>query len=70
MAVKPDDVVEAFVKANPGLSRADLAVDCDSKRLREIRVCLSRDFAFRACAEVTRRACRRDTVAMPALRGG
>ncbi len=70
VAVKPDDVVEAFVKANPGLSRADLAVDCDSKRLREIRVCLSKDFAFRACAEVTRRACRRDTVAMPALRGG
>ena len=59
--VKPDDVVEAFVKANPGLSRADLAVACDSKRLSEVRVCLNKDFSFRDCAEVTRRACKRDS---------
>ena len=60
MTVTPDEVVEAFVKANPGLTRAALAVDCDSKRLREVRVCLGKDFAFHDCAEVARRACRRD----------
>jgi ribonuclease T2 len=69
-AVKPGDVVEAFVKANPGLSRADMAVDCDSKRLREVRLCLGKDFTFHACAEVTRRACKRESVLMPAMRGG
>ena len=68
--VKPGDVVEAFVKANPGLSRADLAVACDRKRLSEVRVCLNKDFSFRECAEVTRRACKRDAIAMPAMRGG
>jgi ribonuclease T2 len=68
--VKPGDVVEAFVKANPGLSRAALAVACDSKRLSEVRVCLNKDFSFRDCAEVTRRACKRDSIAMPAVRGG
>jgi ribonuclease T2 len=68
--VKPGDVVEAFVKANPGLSPADLAIACDHKRLSEVRVCLSKDFSFRECGEVTRRACKRDAVAMPATRGG
>ena len=70
ITVKPDDVTEAFVKANPGLSRAGLAVACDSKRLSEVRVCLNKDFSFRDCAEVARRACKRDSVAMPAMRGG
>ena len=68
--VTPGDVVEAFVKANPGLSRAALAVACDSKRLSEVRVCLNKDFSFRDCAEVTRRACKRDSIAVPAMRGG
>jgi ribonuclease T2 len=68
--VAPGDVADAFIKANPGLSRAGLAVACDSKRLSEVRVCLNRDFSFRDCAEVARRACRRDKVAMPAVRGG
>ena len=68
--VAPDDVAEAFVKANPGLSRASVAVACDSKRLNEVRVCLGKDFSFYDCGEVTKRACRRDKIAMPAVRGG
>ena len=70
ITVKPDDVTEAFVKANPGLARADLAVACDSKRLSEVRVCLNKDFSFRGCPEVARRTCKRDSVALPAMRGG
>ena len=68
--VRPDDVADAFVKANAGLSRADVAVTCDSKRLSEVRVCLNKDFSFRDCPEVTRRACKRDSIALPAVRGG
>ncbi len=70
IVVSPGDVAEAFFKANPGLSQANLAVACDNKRLNEVRVCLNKDFSFRDCAEVTRRACRRDKIAMPAVRGG
>ncbi len=70
IVVTPDEVAEAFVKANPGLSRASIAIACDSKRLNEVRVCLAKDFSFHDCAEVTRRACRRDKIAMPAVRGG
>ncbi|MEP7029477.1 MAG: ribonuclease T2 [Pseudolabrys sp.] len=70
IVVSADEVAEAFVKANPGLSRNALAVACDSKRLNEVRVCLNKDLEFRDCAEVTRRACKRDRLAMPAVRGG
>jgi ribonuclease T2 len=68
--VTPEEVAEAFVKANPGLPRGSIAVACDSKRLSEVRVCLNKDFSFHDCAEVTRRACKRDKIAMPAVRGG
>ncbi len=67
--VAPSAVVDAFIKANPGLARDDMAVGCDSKRLTEIRVCLSREFAFRACPQIVRRTCRRGSVSMPAARG-
>jgi len=70
ITVTPADVAEAFVKVNPGLSRAAMAVSCDSKRLTEVRVCLGKDFSFRDCGEIARRSCRLNKVAMPAIRGG
>jgi ribonuclease T2 len=67
--VSPSEVEEAFVAANPGLTREAIAIGCDSKRLNEVRICLSKDLKFRDCAEVDRRACRRDQVVMPRVRG-
>jgi ribonuclease T2 len=69
VTVKPDDLAAAFIKVNAGLPRGAIAVACDSKRLSEVRVCLNKDFSFHSCAEVTRRACKRDSIAMPAVRG-
>ena len=69
ISVTPFEVAEAFVKANPGLSRAAMAVSCDGKRLTEVRVCLGKDFSFRDCSEIARRACRLNKVSMPAVRG-
>jgi len=68
--VAPTDLEEAFIKINPGLSSSAISVTCDSTRLSEVRICLSKDLQFRACEEVERRACRRDQVAMPPVRGG
>jgi ribonuclease T2 len=70
LTVSPDEVEEAFVKANPGLTRNALAVNCDSRRLREVRICLGKDLGFRECADVDRRACRRERLVMPPVRGG
>ena len=68
--IAPDELEAAFVKANPGLSNSAISVTCDSKRLSEVRICLSKDLQFRSCEEIDRRACRRDQVLMPPVRGG
>jgi ribonuclease T2 len=70
LMVAPDEVEEAFVQANPGLTRAGIAVSCDTRRLSEVRICLTKDLGFRDCAEIDARACRRDKLAMPPVRGG
>jgi len=68
--IAPADLEAAFIKVNPGLSSSAISVICTSRRLSEVRVCLSKDMQFRACEEIDRRACRRDEVVMPPLRGG
>ncbi|WP_426443440.1 ribonuclease T2 family protein [Bradyrhizobium genosp. P] len=68
--IAPDDLEAAFIKANPGLSNSAIAVTCDRKRLSEVRICLSKELQFRSCEEIDRRACRRDEVLMPPMRGG
>lgn len=68
--IAPSEIEEAFVKANPGLSNSAISVVCTSRRLSEVRICMSKDMQFRNCNEVDRRACRRDEVVMPPVRGG
>ncbi|WP_375413971.1 ribonuclease T [uncultured Bradyrhizobium sp.] len=68
--IAPDEIETAFIKANPGLSNSAVAVICDKARLSEVRICMSKDLQFRACEETDRRACRRNSVVMPPVRGG
>jgi len=68
--VAPADIEAAFIKANPGLSDSAISVTCSGKRLSEVRICLSKDLQFRSCEQLERRACRRDRVIMPPVRGG
>jgi len=70
LTVAPGAVADAFIKANPDLAPDDLAVECDRKRLTEVRICLSKELQFRECPEVAKRSCRREQVIMPPLRGG
>jgi ribonuclease T2 len=70
MTVTPDEVEDAFVKANPGMSRTGIAITCGGPRLSEVRICLTRDLQFRECADIDKRACRRDKLTMPPVRGG
>ena len=68
--VDADAVERAFRAANPGLDADEVAVTCDGRRLREVRVCFTRDLsAFRRCPEIDADQCRRDRVYMPAVRG-
>ena len=70
LTVSPDEVEDAFVAVNPGLSRAGIAVTCGGPRLSEVRICLSRDLQFRECPEIDQRACKREKLTMPPVRGG
>ena len=66
----PDDAEAAFLKANPSLPRDAVAVTCDRRYLREVRICMTRDLEFRSCPEIDRRDCRLSKVVMPPVRGG
>jgi ribonuclease T2 len=66
--VEPRAVETAFRTANPGLPADGIAVTCDERRLREVRICLTRSLGFTDCPEVDRRSCRKPTVVMPPVR--
>ncbi len=70
LTVAPAEVEEAFVKANPGLKPESISISCGSRRLEEVRICMTRDLQFRGCEEIARRSCRRDKLIMPPVRGG
>lgn len=55
--VSAAEVETAFQAANPGLASDMIAVDCDRTRLREVRVCFTKDLAFRACPQVNAASC-------------
>jgi len=66
----PDDAEKAFLKANPSLPGNAVAVTCDRRYLREVRICMTKDLEFRSCPEVDRRDCRLSRVVMPPVRAG
>ncbi|CAN0425446.1 unnamed protein product, partial [Phaeothamnion confervicola] len=70
--VETATVVSEFVAANPGLKPDMLAVVCGGpgNRLREVRVCFTRDGQFRACGanENPRRLCDAPRVFVPPVR--
>ena len=56
--VSASAVEAAFVDANPGLRDDGIAISCKDGLLAEVRICLTRELDFRACAEVDARGCR------------
>lgn len=68
--LSPGEAEQSFAKANAGLQMSEMAVTCDKRFLREVRICLTTQLDFRDCPEIDRRACRADKVVMPPLRGG
>lgn len=67
--VAPAEVEARFLQSNAALSARGIAVTCDERYLREVRICMTRDLSFRACEEVDRRACRIAKAVMPPVRG-
>ena len=55
----PANVIEdAFLEANPGLSRDEITITCADGLIQEARVCLTPDLEFRRCGDDVIRDCR------------
>lgn len=63
----PASVIEdAFLEANPGLSRDQITITCEDGLIQEVRVCLSTDLDYRRCGADAIRDCRlKDAVLEP-----
>jgi ribonuclease T2 len=68
--LSPEDAEAAFLRANAGLSADGIAVTCDRRFLRDVRICMTKNLDFRACDKVNRRSCHKARVVMPPVRGG
>lgn len=68
----PAEVVRDFARANPNLDPAAIAVGCGGpgNRLKELRVCFTKDGKPRACGdnENQRRMCSADSMYVPPVR--
>ncbi|MBR9764495.1 MAG: ribonuclease T2 [Rhodobacteraceae bacterium] len=54
----PARVIEAaFLEANPGLGAEGVTVTCRDNRIREVRICLTKDLAPRPCGADVARDC-------------
>jgi ribonuclease T2 len=62
------EVENAFSRANPTLDSSEMAVRCDRRRVREVRICLTKDLEPRACKQVDSGGCRASGLSMPAPR--
>lgn len=61
-------IEDEFIALTPKLGRDAIAVQCSGRWLREVRICLDRDFQPRACGEDVDDLCRSDVQLRP-IRG-
>lgn len=65
----PASVVEdAFIEANPDLTRNGITVTCRDRSLQEVRICLTRDLQPRDCAPDARSDCSAPKILMEQVR--
>ena len=57
LRLDPDRVEGAFLEANPGLTAEAVTVTCRRGLIREVRICLTRALAPRACTGPAARGC-------------
>jgi ribonuclease T2 len=72
LVVSPSEIVNDFVGVNPGTKAENFAVVCNGpgNRLREVRVCFSREGEPKACGrnEEPRRLCQSNRIYVPPVR--
>jgi ribonuclease T2 len=61
-------VEEAFLEANPDLSRDQITITCTDGMIQEARICLTKDLEPRRCGDDVIRDCRMQDAVMEAVR--
>jgi ribonuclease T2 len=66
----PHEVEAAFLNANAALTPAHVTIVCRNRKLREVRICMTKDLVLRACGSGATRDCDETNISMPPVRGG
>lgn len=72
IVISPHEVENDFLKTNHNLAPEMISIVCGrGNRLREVRICFSRDLTLRPCGsnEAQEKLCRLDKIVMPPVRG-
>ncbi len=65
----PKQLESDFIEANEGLDASMISVQCGRrKRLKEIRVCFTKDLKLRSCGSNEKRECRANALVLPPVR--
>lgn len=67
LTTTPDKITTAFQLANPNLSRDGFSLVCQSGRLDEVRICLSRTLQPRRCSERAQSRCTARNLEVPTV---
>lgn len=70
VTVTAPQVEQAFLKANPALRADMLVVTCDDRRIREVRICLTKEGRPRACGRDVQERCGGAARVLPPVRRG
>jgi ribonuclease T2 len=65
--VSPKRVEADFIAANPDISANGFAPVCKKGYLTEVRICMTKELAFRACAQVDQSSCRAGNIKLPPI---
>jgi ribonuclease T2 len=70
--LSPEEIESEFLKANPQMTADMISVDCKDRRLRDMRICFTRDLKLRACGDNERqeKLCNAQQIVMPPVRTG
>ena len=65
-SLRPTEIKEGFVQANPGLRQDNIAVSCGNNYLTAVEICMSKDLKPIACEGI--RDCRANVIRITPVR--
>ncbi len=65
----PEEIEQAFMKANPNLHPDNMAISCSNGELVDVRFCLAKDLSsYAICRKVSRHSCQRVSIMVAPVR--